>query len=149
MDDAKLLRQITSDLRVADAEYPERLARQLMVHFLRQHDSDHRSWAPGDAIPDEVDRVRDVDRDMWRRQSLDGPTPADLWKMDRADPCDPPARWTLTTAALLARSSHRDPQAGRRARASVTAHADSQPEAKLTPEGRPNGLLPAPQRWGH
>lgn len=98
LNDEEILARMTSDLKDAGVEYPQRLARQFLAHITRQRQPKAQVWAPGDCIPDDTLTVDDIDGDRWDRD-----TPENPWRMRRADPLDPPSWWNLPTAMLLAR----------------------------------------------
>lgn len=86
-NDAYLWARMLDPLRIANAEDPERLSRQLVAVARRVRDEKRgrRTFAPGDTIPYDVTKATDLDGDLWERLGPE-PNERDMWRMPGFDP---------------------------------------------------------------
>lgn len=88
--DARLWALLIDEFRAAGAptEPAEQHARRAVAVVRRERATGSaRTFAPGEEIPYDIDRVYDLDGDVWDRQGIDpDDTLRDSWKMRGFDP---------------------------------------------------------------
>lgn len=80
--DTRLWAYMVGRLVAAGVEDAETLARVMVFLVRREQDPDSVHFAPGDAIPNDVVAVSDLDGDVWERESADAASgQRDHWTM--------------------------------------------------------------------